>query len=176
MEQARVKKCSRLLKSFFSILLCCALVFAYSYKKPVKAEAAMTAVTVTGAIAVAAAVSALGIGVASAISGQSYQQTCQNVWDGLSTTVQNQITLTNLAVSDGMAHVVLTQEFLKGVFNGFKSQFTQAASTAYIAGAFTSSQLASTISLPIDATNIYNSFSLSKYYNLSFIGTYISSS
>lgn len=160
MKQARRKKLRRFLKSFLSILLCCFLITSYSYKKPVKADAAMTAVTITGGLVIAGVVTALGIGVAASMGHPEYAQACQNIWNRISENTRMQIALTGLNVSNGLAKVVLTQQFLREAFDSIKAEFPGAASV--IAGAFTYDQFMNLTGLPANiAAYVYGSYGMS---------------
>lgn len=172
MEQARGKKLRRLLKSFLSILLCCFLITAYSYKKPVKADAAMTATaTITGALVIAGVFSALGIGISAKHDNVSYVQECSNIWNRISENTRMQIALTGLNVSNGLAKVVLTQQFIREAFDQIRSAWPQ-VSESTVSGPFTSSQFQSVTNLSSSLANyVYGSIvSLSHGSDISYCG------
>jgi hypothetical protein len=111
----------QLSKSFVVLMLCCLLVVGYSYKKPVKADAAATTVAVAGAVTVAAAIAALGLGVSGAMNTPAYNKACQNIWDGMSSAVQKSAIWVSGAA--GQLHANLSSAFLHAVAGGMVAAY-----------------------------------------------------
>lgn len=111
--------------------------FGYSYKKPVKAEAAATTVLVGGAVLVGLGLTALGIGCSHILPTEGYNRACQNIWDGACKGVQTgAMKITEVATS---VHYHLSTDFLKACLTGWRGiypdggQITGYASSAQIA-------------------------------------------
>ncbi len=116
----------KLAKSLLALMLCVCLVFGYSYHRPVKAEAVASAVTVAGCVLVATAIAALGIGCSAALPTPEYNAACQHIWNGISSTVQQQVQ--SVQFSATAVKTELTQDFLHAVFNGVSSEYPNTVS------------------------------------------------
>lgn len=85
------KMLKRSAKLIVCLVLCFALVWGYSYKKPVEVHAVATgtAVTVVGSIVVLGILGALGINIVASQNNESVQELCNNIWvnSGLKKTV-----------------------------------------------------------------------------------------
>jgi hypothetical protein len=77
------KMLNRVAKLIVCLVLCCALVFAYSYKEPVEVHATGV-ITVVGSVAVVLALSALGINIGASVGNETCKQIFDKIWtDGL---------------------------------------------------------------------------------------------
>lgn len=94
--------------------LCLALAIGYSFRAPIKVEAAAPAI-VAGSVIVAAAVAALGVSITTAAAASmsgGYEAACQAFWDSLPESMRNAIVPVEIA---GAVAVNTTREFLQAV-------------------------------------------------------------
>ena len=80
-ETAKTPPSKRVMKTIVCLVLCIALVFVWSYKEPVQVSADPVTVAVVGSVAIAAVATMLGIGIGAVITGESYTEMCQTVWE-----------------------------------------------------------------------------------------------
>lgn len=169
------------LRSLLCVLLCCVMVFVYSYREPCEAHAeAVTAVTVVGAVAVACALGALGIAVSGAVSGQSYDQVCQDIWDSVDNTAKSAVTTVATTTIGMMATYQLGSNFIKAVGDTFKAKYEGAEAAAaaqaalpqgtVLSGSFTGTQLATFLGLP-DGSKIRNGWPYNYAQNAEIMGS-----
>jgi hypothetical protein len=164
-------------RSLLCALLCCVMVFVYSYREPCEAHAEpVTTVTVVGAVAVACALGALGIAVSGVVSGQSYEQVCQDIWNSIDNTAKNAVTAVAATTIGMMATYQLGTNFIKAVGDTFKAKYDSATAAtslpngAVLAGAFTGTQLATFLGLP-DGSKIRNGWSYNYAQNAEVMGS-----
>lgn len=115
------RKLKQLSKSIVALALCAGLIFGYSYREPVKVEAAATTVVVATSVLVATALAALGIGCSNALPTPEYNQACQHIASGISSAVAG--TVTAFQGANNTIKVMLTQAFLHSVMDGVQKQY-----------------------------------------------------
>lgn len=103
----------RVLKQGIALLLCVCLVFVYSYKKPVKADAvAVGTGIVVGAVVVATVLTVVGI--KSIQDNKSYNEECQDIWNHIDANIKSQISAIEVS---GRVMLHLTGDAIKAIFN-----------------------------------------------------------
>lgn len=106
------------------------MIVSFTFYKPMKAKAAVTGTLIVGGIVVAAAAAALGIGVAAAVSNESYGQKCQDIWDHIDSNVKKNINAMQTAGS--VVTGFLSSEFLHAVVDGFRSHYQDSGAVSMI--------------------------------------------
>lgn len=114
-------KFKQVLKSALSIIVCFCMIVSFTFYKPVKAHATVTACIIGGAIAVSVAAAALGIGCSKVLPTPAYNQACQDIWDHIDYNVKKNVNAMQTAGT--LVTGFLSSAFLHAVVDGFQQHY-----------------------------------------------------
>lgn len=189
MTKTAKRRLGRVGRFFLSFLLIFSMTAAVMVKEPVTvahatgAEAVIVGVVAGttgpyiaaagGAVVVAAALAALGIGISAAVTGRTYQQTCEDTWNRISLQAKASIVVAGTAAQP---IIRMGQEALLGIDAALKAAMADTANHTAITAKFgegvnltgltlSSSELSAKLGVPV---SIYSSSSNPSKYDTSF--------
>lgn len=170
----------RILKRVCAVFLCVCLIFFASYRKPVKAEAAATALVVGGSVLVMGALTALGIGCANGYNNHEWNQKCQSIWNGMSEAVRDSVSYVAGGPSQTEVVAKYADKFMESTYQGFVAEFPPGTSLGSFASndAFVTSMKWTSTYKPASYAGAVpwgNNLAISDLQNISLVKTYTKS-